>query len=63
METTESLDVFMNGVFLGVMEAKENATKESLIKPAEQFFPRRTITFKKIIHIPHRSITFIEKVI
>jgi hypothetical protein len=43
------------------MDAKEDATKETLIKPAEKFFPKRTITFKKILHIPHRSLMFVEK--
>ena len=59
----DSLDIFINGIFIGKMDAEEMATKEALLKPAEQFFPKRTITFKKIIHVPHRSLSFVEKTI
>lgn len=58
----ESLDVFFNGVFKGTIEAEEQATAPEVAKAAEVYFPRRTVTIKKYINIPHRSIAFIEKV-
>ena len=61
MNMLESLDVFFNSNLVGCLEADVNATKEQLLKSAEVHFPRRTLTIKKAIHIPHKSLVFIEK--
>ena len=57
----ETLDVFFNSQFVGMLEAKEDATKENLMKPAETYFPRRSFMVRKVIFLPHKSISFFEK--
>lgn len=57
----EMLDIFFNSQFVGTLEADETATKETLLKPAEQHFPRRTVTIRKVVHVPHKNLSFFEK--
>lgn len=57
----ETLDIFFNGSCVGSIEYKDGATREDLIKKAEIHFPRRTVTIKKILFMPSKCISFIEK--
>jgi hypothetical protein len=57
----EDIDIYFNGVFVGILNLNEDISKESAAKAAETFFPRRTVVIKKFIFVPHKSISFIEK--
>lgn len=61
METIETLDVFFNGSFLGAVDVNVAATQPEILKPAEKLLPKRTVVMKKIIFVPHKSVSFIEK--
>lgn len=58
----DMIDIFFNNQFIGILEAKETATKKEVSKAAQSFLPRRTVVIKKEIFIPHKSITLIEKI-
>ena len=58
----DKIDVYFNGMFVGVLDAKEQATNAEIAKAAEVHFPRRNLIIKKFIYLPHKSISFIEKI-
>jgi hypothetical protein len=59
----EPLDVYINGQFIGALDVEEDTPKDDLLKLVEGFFPKRTITFKKIIFVPHHCIALVEKIL
>lgn len=58
----EQLDVFFNSVLVGTLEVDENVEAQKVAKSAEVHFPRRTVVIKKYIFLPHKSISFFEKI-
>jgi hypothetical protein len=58
----ELIDIIFNGQIVGSMDIDEADPLEKVAKQAETFFPRRSLTIKKVIFSPHKNIAFVEKV-
>ena len=57
----ESIDIFFNSNFIGIMDVPEVFTQVEISKAAQKFLPKRNLIIKKEIFIPHKSLSFIEK--